>query len=64
MVLGVDVVSDELADTILGPEKTKEDKPSVGGGDADFKAEDDEKVPVWQAKTVVKTPSVDSTRNK
>lgn len=59
MVLGVDVVDEETADNILGPEIAEKDKTS-GGGVADFKFEDDEMVPAWQTEGIAEPPAFDA----
>lgn len=59
MVLGVDLVDEETADNILGPEKDKGDKSS-GGGVADFKTNDDEMLPAWQTEGIVQPASFDN----
>ena len=61
MVLGVDVVTEEYADDILGPEKQKEDKKSANP-EADFKVEEDEMVPAWQTERIAKPPSFDTNK--
>ena len=55
MVLGVDIVTEEYADNILGPEQEK-GKKKAATRDADFKIEDDEMVPHWQTEAIA-TPT-------
>ena len=65
MYLGVDFVSEDVADNILGPEKEKGDKASAADGvDADFKTEDNEMVPAWQTGAIAKPPSFDTHNSK
>ena len=59
MFFGVDVVDEETADNILGPESEKKYNASAGGV-ADFKVEDDEMVPAWQTEGVAKPPAFDA----
>ena len=61
MVLGVDVVTEEYAEDILGPEKRKEDKKSTDP-EPDFKIEEDEMVTAWQAEGIAKPPSFDTNK--
>eukprot|EP00904_Undaria_pinnatifida_P010820 jgi/Undpi1/6869/HiC_scaffold_21.g09345.m1 len=54
VVLGVDLVDEEDADKILGPEKAKDDEKEGGNKTVDeTKGDDEEQLPAWQDKPAV-----------
>ena len=58
LVLGLDVVSEENADKILGPEKVKGGKPA-SDANGDYKTEDGEVLPAWQTESMMSEAPVD-----